>query len=219
LVKGLTMKLVSAGNQQVRHFLYDSSGTITTGGSAQLVLARSMARSFLYLKNTSVGPLWFETDGPRATATISGGVVTSVSITNAGFNMTLPPLIRFLGGGQGGAGYNQPPNTSYLGLGQPNGPTPPNQATGIPVMGGSGANKNVSSITVNNAGSNYVIAPYVQIITSDLDPYGCAIPSTGVGIMLSAGESIMWNGTCCPTEAIAVFGATTGQGFICKWMD
>lgn len=209
------MKLVATASQQDRHFMYDGSGSITTGGTAQLVLARSMSRSFLYFKNTSNGPLWIETDGPRATATLTNGVVTSVTITNAGFNMTKPPLVRFLGGGPAPAGYNQGPNTSYLGLNQPNGPAPSDVATGIATLSG-GA---VSAVTINHGGSGYVIAPYVQLITSDLDPYGCAVPSAGVGILLASGEGLQWDNSAVPTEAIAVFGSTTGQTFVCRFMD
>lgn len=209
------MKLVSAANQQDRHFLFDASGTVTTGGAAQLVLARSMARSFLYLKNTSNGPLWIETDGPRATATLTSGVVTSIAITNAGFNMTKPPLVRFLGGGMAPAGYNQAPNSSYLGLNQPNGPAPSHVAVGLAVLSG-GA---VASVTITDGGAAYKIAPYVQLITSDLDPYGCAIPSAGVGIELAAGEALQWDNSAVPTEAISIFGATTGQSFVAKFMD
>jgi hypothetical protein len=208
------VKLLNASNQQVRHFLYDASGAITTGGTAQLVLARSMARSLLYLQNTSIGSLWFEFDGPRAHATLTNGVVTGVSIDNAGFNMTKPPVVRFLGGGypQWQAGGI---NTSYLGLNQPNGPSPSHPATGHATL----ATGAVSSITVDDGGANYAIAPYVQLITDDLDPYGCAVPAQGSGWQLASGESLLFDKSAVPTEAVGVFGATTGQKFICKWMD
>lgn len=209
------MKHVSAANQQERHFLYAADGSITTGGTPQLVLARSMARCFFYFKNTSNGPLTLETDGPRATATLTSGVVTSIAITNAGFNMTKPPLVRFLGGGLAPAGYNQAPNSSYLGLNQPNGPAPSHIAAGLAVLSGNA----VASVTITDGGSGYKIAPYVQLITSDLDPYGCAVPSATVGIQVAAGDTIQWDNSAVPTEAISVFGATTGQTFTARWMD
>lgn len=204
------MKLVSAGNQQVRHFLYDASGSVA--GTAQLVLARSLARSLLYIKNTSLGPLWVEFDGARATATLSGSSVTSCAITNAGFNYTKPPLVRFLGGGLAMG------NTSYLGLNQPNGPSPSHPATGRAVMTGSAGALSVGSIVIDDAGSGYVIAPYVQLISSDLDPYGGAVPSAGVGWELAPGEAVTFNGTCCPTESVSIYGQDT-QTYVAKWMD
>lgn len=207
------MKLVSATNQQKRDFLYDSSGT-TVGGTAKLVLARSMARSLLYIKNTSAGPLWVEFDGARATAALTSGAVSSCAITNAGFGYTVPPLVRFVGGGYAG-------NSSYLGLGQPNGASP-NSMNGLTgrtasahavLTGGA-----VSSIVIDDGGVGYITAPYVQLISSDLDPYGCAVPSTGVGWALAAGEALTFGATCCPTEAMSIFGASN-QTYTVKWMD
>src|SRR5208283_2160962 len=109
--------LVGAYMQQKRFPLYCADGTITTGGTPQLVLPQVPSRSFLKLQNLSNGPLWFEFGSARATATISGGVVTGFTITNAGFNFTNPPVVRLLGGGKAG-------NGSYLGLGQPGGEAP-----------------------------------------------------------------------------------------------
>src|SRR5262249_38636756 len=93
------MRLVGSGQQQRRDFLYSADGTITSGGTAQLVLAQSQSRSFLLLQNLSAGPLYVEIGAARATCTISNGAVASVSVANAGFNYTKPPVVRFLGGG------------------------------------------------------------------------------------------------------------------------
>jgi hypothetical protein len=204
------MKLVSAGGQQTQHPLYCFDGTITTGGTAQLALARSMSRSLLILENNNAsGNLLFEFGSARATSTITSGVVTSTSITNAGFNFGYPPVIRFLGGGSAG-------NPAYKGLAQPNGATPSNQATGHAVLT-AGA---LSSIVIDNGGSGYVTAPYVFIQNSELDPNGCAVPSATVGILLvPGGGALTFNGTCCPTDSIAVFGATTSMTFVVRWMD
>lgn len=210
------MKWQGTSQQQRRDFMYDASG-VTVANEPGLVLARSLSRSYLYLANNSNGPLWFEFDGPRATATITNGVVTSVALTNAGFNFTRPPVIRFEGGGPGGGGGKNI-NTSYLGLGQPDsGSSPSHVAKGVAVMTGSPGNQGVASITISDGGSGYVCAPYVHIYSDDLDPYGVAIPSAGVGIMITAGGEKEWNGSCCPTESISVFGAGV-QGFICRFM-
>lgn len=210
------MKLVSAENQQKRHPLYVADGTITTGGTAQLVLARSQARSHIIVQNLSTGPLYMETGSARATCSLTSGTVTGTSITNAGFNFTKPPVIEFLGGGYAG-------NTTYLGLGQPNGASPDSSygTTGRPakahaVLSGGALN----SIVIDDPGVGYATAPFVFIYNSDLDPNGCALPSATSGILLQAGAApLIYNGTACFTDSIALFGATTGQAFMLRWMD
>jgi hypothetical protein len=215
------MKLVSAGNQQVRHPLYDASGTITSGGTAQLILAQSQSRSFLMFQNLSAHSLYFEFGSARATCSLTSGAVSSVSVTNAGFNFSKPPVVRFMGGGgPGGSLYGSNPVTPYLGLNQPGGLSPSDVATAHCVMTGSAPNMSVSSIVVDHGGSGYLIAPYVFIFNSDLDPYGCAVPSATSGMLLTTGSAaVIFNGTCCTTDPIAVYGATTSDAFICKWMD
>ena len=212
-------KIMNAGSQQRRDYLYRADGSITTGGTPQLVLGASMSRSHIFLQNTSSANLVFEIGSGAATATIVGGVVSAIAVTNVGFNYTKPPLVRLLGGGQpqsfAGAAAGGP-NTSYVGLGQPNAPSPPNAAQAHALLTG-GA---ISSIVIDNPGSSYIVAPYVLVTNSDLDPNGCALPSAASGaLLLSAGASLYYNGTVCPTEPVGVFGATTGQTFICRWMD
>jgi hypothetical protein len=204
------MKLTGSGGQQTQHPLYYADGTITTGGTPQLCLARSMSRSLLILENPNAsGNIYFEFGSARATCTISGGGVNTVTITNAGFGFSYPPVVRFLGGGSAG-------NPAYKGLAQPNGTTPPNQASGRALLTGNA----VSSIVIDNPGSGYVIAPYVFIQNSELDPIGAAIPSATSGLMLApAGGAITFNGTCCPTDVISVFSATTGAAYVTRWMD
>lgn len=202
------MKLVGAGGQQVAHYLYDASGSVTTGGTAQLVLAQSMSRSFLFLENTSAANLTFEFGAARATCSLSSGGVSSVSVTNGGFGYTYPPSVLFLGGGG-------PGNSTYLGLNQPNGASPSNVATAVATLSGG----SVNAITVNYSGSGYLIAPFVFLINYPNDPYGCAKPAATTGIVLASGGSMVWNGTACPTDAIAVYGGTTSQTFTVKWMD
>ena len=182
-----------------------------------------MSRSHLILQNLSNGPLWFEFGSARASATITNGVVTSVTVTNAGFNFTRAPKVLFMGGGGGdgsGGQYAGSGNTSYVGLGQPNGWAPSNPAKGRAIMTGSAPNQSVASIAVDSGGSNYLCAPYVFLHDDRLDPNGVAVPSAGIGLMLTANSPpYVVNGSTCTTDAIAVFGATAGQGFLCKWMD
>lgn len=204
------MKLVGASGQVVRHPFYDASGTITAGGTAQLVLARSQSRSFLKLQNLSNGPLWFEFGSARATAAISGGVVTGFTVTNVGFNFTKPPVVILFGGGN-------PGNSSFLGGNQMGYPAPSLPALAVATISGGAVN---AVALQDGGGSGYVVAPQVFIYNSDLDPFGCAVPSVNVGMMLAAqSPPYILNGTACTTDQVAVFGATTGQPYLCKWMD
>ena len=78
----------------------------------------------------------------------------------------------------------------------------------------------VASIVIDNGGANYLAAPYVHIHNSRLDPNGVATASGTAGILLGASAPpLIWNGTACMTDAISVWGATTGQPFVCRWMD
>ena len=214
------MKLVGSGEQIVQHYMYDASGTITAGGTAQLLLPRAMARSYFYFLNKSNGDLVLEFGSARATCTISGGAVTSggFTITNAGFNFTKPPIILFLGGGYPNAPLQsgQPPglNTSYVGGAGPNFPAPSHVAKAHTTLSANAVN----AIVLDDPGANYLIAPMVFIQNSDLDPNGCAVPSATVGRIVPAGGSVEFNGTCCTTDPIAVFGASTSQAFTCKYM-
>ena len=204
------MKLVGASGQFVRHPHFDKSGTITTGGAVQLILAERMRCSMVLVQNISTAPMNLEIGSARATATLTSGVVTSVSITNAGFGFTVPPVVEFIGGGDSAA------NPNYLDCALPGGQAPVNAAKGVAVLGG-GA---VTSITIVNGGSGYVRAPYVFIRNADNDPYGCAIPSATSGVLLSAnGGSFFENGTVCTTDALALYCPTTASAFLCKWSD
>jgi hypothetical protein len=206
--------LVAAGQQTKRFPLFTADGSITTGGTAQLVLPQVQSRSLLKLQNTSAGPLWFEFGSARATCAISSGVVSSVTVTNAGFNFTKPPVVTFFGGGKAG-------NGSFLGLNQPGGEGPNSMlGVGRPAKAHAVLTSNaVSSIVIDDPGAGYAIAPYVFIYNSDLDPYGCAVPSVGAGLLLAANSPpLLIDGTSCHTDPIAVFGATPGQTFLCRWM-
>lgn len=210
------MWLQGSRGQQAQANLYRAD--VTLGGStAQLVLGRSMSRSCLILQNLGTHAMNIEIGFGAATATLSGTTVASIAVTNAGFNYTKPPLVRILGGGPpggapGGLGYN----SSYVGLAQPNGYSPSHPAIAHAVLV-AGA---ISSIVVDDPGTGYLIAPYVQILGSDLDPNGAALPSStsGISLPLSQAVPIAFNGTLCPTDPVSVIG-TSGDTLLCRWAD
>lgn len=204
------MKLQSIGEQQTRHFSFDASGSIASGVAPQLVLPESRSRCSLFFQNVSAAPMWYQFGGARATATITNGVVTSVTVTNAGFGYTMPPIIRFYGG----AYLNGTPPS--LGAGLYGFPSPTNGATAAATLS-AGA---VSAITVINGGSGYETAPYVHVTNREIDPFGAFDPSAsgGSGFQLAAGQSIYQAYSSCTTDALSVFCATSGSNFTCLWM-
>jgi hypothetical protein len=211
------MKLIGSGGQGRNDYGFRADGTIASGGTPQLLLPATSTRSFLVVQNLSSGSLWIDFGGPRAHATLTSGVVTSVTVDNAGFGYTLPPVVRFIGGLAGvsstaaHAGFDtaQPAPTNAYGGGRPA------QAVAV-LVGGA-----VSSITVTDGGTGYTNVPYVFLHNRREDPFGCADPSvsSGSGILLGAnGGSYYVNGTVCPTDPVAIYGATTSQAFTCMWL-
>ena len=212
------MHLVGSKNQSQLDPLYDASGTITTGGTPQLIRPQVPSCSHFMVQNLSASAsMYVEFGSARAAATITSGAVTSIAVTNGGFGFTVPPTVRFAGGGNAG-------NGSYVGLNQPGGEGPTSsltkgrQAVAHAVLTGGV----VTSIVIDDPGAGYVIAPYVFITNSRLDPYGCASPFYGSatsGILLSAsGGAYYMNGTACTTDAVSIYCATGSQAFTFKWM-
>lgn len=203
------MRWAGTQNQSRQDHLFRSDVVMT--GSALLVLPRAQSRSQLILQNLGSGAMAIEIGSARAHCAITSGKVSSVSIDNGGFGFTKPPIVVFYGGGTAG-------NGSYLGLGQPGGEAPPHPAKGIAVLSG-GA---VASITITDPGSGYVIAPFVFMYDSDLDPYGAALPSvtgfSGINLPANMTVPIAWQGSACPTDPIAVIG-TSMDVLFCGWMD
>lgn len=208
------MKLLGAGNQSGFHNMYDASGTITSGGTAQLVLPIALSRSSLVFVNDSDTNMYLEIGGARATASLSSGAVSSCSVTNVGFGYSRPPSVVFLGGTLS----NRASSPTYTGQGLPCWPSPSNPAQARCVMTGSAPNQTVSSITIDNPGSGYAYPPIVMLINDPLDLYGAAVPSAGVGILLLAnGGNYTANGSICTTDQISVFCATISKAFTCKY--
>lgn len=180
--------------------------------------------------NNSSDTLYLDFGCGYAHATLTSKAITSVTVDNAGFNFTQPPLVRFLGGGRPVATLQsgQPAgiNTSYVatagpGFPSPRGGTSPgHSATAIANLTSSTISLNkIGSITVLNAGS-YDAVPFVQLIPSDLDPNGVVIPgsTSANSIAVNPGGVVRFDNTACPTDACSIVGATTGDKFTCKFM-
>jgi hypothetical protein len=201
------------GQQQIDD-MYDYSGSITTGGTAQLLLPQSKSRSFLLIVNTSTLSMNLQFGcGLQPTAVLTSGVVTSVTVNDVGFGYQLPPDVMFLGGGNA----NDPVSK---GATMPDWPTPPHPAQGRALMTTSAVSGlKVSSIDINDGGVGYTAAPFVFLRANRADPTGVGLPSATAGIPLAAnGGNYYVNGTTCPTSAIAIFGSVTGLTYTVKWM-
>lgn len=200
-------RIVGFTEQQVLTPVYRADGTITTGGTPQLVLPRAAPRSSVLIQNTSASDtLYFEFGSARATATVSGGEVTAVTVTNAGFGFTYAPSVHFLGGGNMYNGRD-------LGLGYPNQLAPSNFATAHCVL----SNGSISSIVIDNPGAGYDCAPYVLLLNDPNDNYGAAAPSATSGFKLNPGQWFQQDSSIVHTDAVAVYGATTGDSWFCQY--
>jgi len=200
-------RVVGFCEQQVLTPVYRADGVVAAGGTPQLILPRAAPRSSLLIQNTSASDtIEIEFGCARATATISGGKVVSVSVTNGGFGFTYAPTVVFLGGGNMLNGRD-------LGLGYPNQGAPSNVATAHCILT-AGA---VSSIVIDNPGSGYDCAPYVQLLNDPNDNYGCAAPSAVSGFKLAPGASLYQAYNVVTTDAVAVYGPTTGNSWFCQY--
>lgn len=210
-------QLVGMRNQIAKDRLFDASGSIVTGGTAQLVLPEAHIRSSLIIENTSSGNLLLEFGSARANCALSGGAVSSVTVTNTGFGYSMPPNVHFYGGALGPKGNpQQAPTYSLQGLPEYNSPNSPAKAHCV--MTGAAGSMTVSSIVIDSPGSGYAFPPFVFLTNNANDPYGCAVPSATIGLLLIAsGGSYTANGSVCTTDQVSIFGASTGQTYLCKF--
>lgn len=207
------MFLVGARGQQQIDDLYDGSGTIATGGTAQLALPQRKSCTLLLVENISDTDMLFQIGVQPGVATLTSGVVSSVTVPDIGFGFLYPPEVIALGGGNA----NDP---STKGGTMPGGwPSPNNPAVLRPVMATSAlGGLQISSITILNGGSGYLTPPFVYIRPDRRDPTGVGLPSATVGVLLkSGGGQMSFDATMCPTTAISVYCATTGKAYTCKW--
>lgn len=211
------MQLVGARGQQVRDIMYSVSGT-TSGTAAMLVLPEQQNRSSFIFQNLSANPMFLEIGAGEATATLTSGVVTSVTVVNAGFNYTIAPQVYFFGGGNAG-------NPTYTGATDPtsiapgtsfgnDGNIPTGMVATAHAVVSAGA---ITSIVVDYGGTGYTKAPWVLIANSPQDPNGCAVPSSTSGIYVAANSNYTFNGTVCTTSPVAVYCATSGSRWQAKF--
>lgn len=219
------MYLPQAAHQHGLHRAFRADGTLSST-AAQLILPVALSRSMLMIMNTSTNAMYMEHGAARITATISGGSVSALTITNAGFNYTLPPIIEFRGGygpfvannvwnGLGLIGSNSP--TGLANQGDVVGNVTYNRPARAHCVLSAGA---VSSVVIDDGGWGYVNPPELIIKNHENDPFGCAVPTDGAGggIYLAApGGTYYLNGTTCWTDQVALIG-TSGATFVVEYM-
>jgi hypothetical protein len=189
-------------------------GTVTTGGTAQLLLPQQPGRTFLAITNLAAADTLFVGFGPaRATPSLSGGSIASIAVTQGGVGYTVPPQVVIMGGIVAGDYVTTPGSSksnitsqSYLGT----------LATAVATLS-SGA---VNAINVSNPGSGYLVAPLIYL----QNPWpalggGAYAPTatastTGTGLAIPAGQTLTFNGAMMvPGSAVAINGFTTGNPF------
>lgn len=220
------MKLVGVRGQQGGDNVFPITITVGSGGGQYLVLPNQRTRSFIEIATTSSYVGYVSMGAGEATATLTSGAVSSITVVDGGFNYTLAPTVTIMGGGNEGnptfvgataAPDYQPPGSPGPGVvpGAWNPTGSPATAHAV-VSGGA-----ISSIVVDNGGSVYAAVPYVLITNSPNDPNGCASAyrsSVPIGRVVTSANPLYYNGTDCPTSPIGIYCATSGAVFTIKWM-
>jgi hypothetical protein len=189
-------------------------GTVTTGGTAQLLLPQQPGRLFLAITNTAAGDGLFVGLGPaRATATLASGQVSAIAVTNGGLGYTVPPQVVIMGGIVAGDYVTTPGSTKSGVPGQ----TYPGTLAQAHATLSSGA---INAIVVDNPGSGYLVAPLIYLENPwPLLGGGAYSPTatgstTGTGLLIPAGQTFTFNGALMvPGSAVAINGFTTGDSF------
>lgn len=182
--------------------LLDFSGTVAVAGTPQLVIPQQPGRSYLLLQNIFATAI-FVTIGPaKVTATLTSGKVTGFTIVNAGLGYTVAPKVRLLGGTiVGNMQISQEQQFNFKG------------AKAVATISGGAVN----SVSVDgDGGANYQVAPTVYLDNPGPDlGGGVLIPSATFGVELLTHDALIFDGSFCPTSAVAVFGAAGSEKFTC----
>jgi hypothetical protein len=218
------MYLPNTAMQSGLHRAFRADGSIASS-SPLLILPQAVSRSMLMVQNISANVMYLEHGCARAHATISGGVVNTITMDNVGFGFTLPPTVQFLGGfgptiagpagwnGKGQNGYPQPTGFNTTGTTVLTNA----HAKGVAVLSGG----TVASITILFGGYGYINPPEIILTNHPDDPFGCADPSvsSGTGVYLAAsGGAYYINGTSTWTDAVALYCATSTSKFTAEYM-
>ncbi len=197
------MPVISPGIRGQTHLddLLDFSGTIASGGTAQLVLPQQPRRVSLFIANSSATDTITVGIGPATgTPTITSGGVASIAVANAGIGYTVPPIVRILGGVAPGDLQNAPQHP----------------AMAHAVLSGTA----IGSFVIDDPGAGYssTILPYIYLENPLPNLGGGAfLPSLTAGIPLPSGFSFSTSGMIIvPTSAVAIFGPTNGNSFVVK---
>lgn len=190
--------------------LLDFSGTITTGGTAQLLIPQQNGRCVFYFENISSANLTLYIGPPPVTVALTNGVVSSVTVADNGLNWKVAPLVVLEGGIYTGNRNDRP--------GSPNTVSGNNYAGKTATVTANALNSGaLNGFTINDGGSGYLVAPTARLV----NPWpqgggGSGTPSATAGFLVVANGSLSFEHTFCPTSCITIFGGTTGQAFTCK---
>lgn len=188
----------------------DFSGTITSGGAAQILLPQQMGRVAFYFANNSSANLTIQIGPPPVSITLTNGVITAVSVSDNGLGWLFPPTVELLGGVFTGNFNVQPGSPNSLAGG--NWPGQPAQIIANAISGGA-----LNGFSIVNGGSGYKVAPTARLVNQwPQGGGGAATPSATAGMPVAPGAVIFLDSSVCPTSAINVFGGTTSQAFTCK---
>lgn len=196
------------------------AGSIATGGTAQLLMPQDPQRYYIAIQNTSDTVMRVGIGAATATAALTSGAVSSVSVVNAGMGFTYAPKVVFVNGGYPSTPNPGSPGSPWTegvggGLGPFQGPT--RTASAVCVMTGSAGALTIASITVQDGGAGYQAAPYVYLQNDPRDPLGCFAPSATVGWYLAAnGGSRTWENNAVTTDAFSIFCASSSKTFECE---
>ncbi len=212
------MHLLNSLHQNGSDPAYRADGVLVND-SPRLILPRAISRAFLTVQVLGDQPIFMEHGCARATAQITNGAVTGLTILNGGFGFLLPPAVQFKGGGKVGQDMAPLTASGWDGQGQiDNWTTPagfntlvspavnyrPAKATAVLTSGV------VTSFLITDPGAGYVYPPTVMLTNDPLDPFGCADPSVGGGsgaLLFASGGVFSYDATFCATDAIAFFSA------------
>lgn len=192
--------------------IFTFSGSITSGGTPQLVVPGERQRSYFEFVNNSTITLYLEIGEPQVSANLTSNSIGTLTVMNVGFGYTYAPNVVFVGGGPAG---NLPDSATNAVPWRFGAPTTLAQAH-VTISSGS-----IATIIIDYAGAGYVTTPYIRLEADPRDPFGCARPTASTGIpILPGGSYTMSSGQNATgwvaTGPVSVFGATTGSQFACK---